>query len=98
MAVSDRVVLALAEVMLANASARIDEVERGPVLVLERAPDRVVVVDHDRILDPHLLHGAAHVVDVLFERELGCVHADHDEPLPVLLRPRADDTEACAAS
>jgi len=38
-------VLALAEVMIANASARIDEVESGPVLVLECAPDRIVVVD-----------------------------------------------------
>ena len=29
----------------------VDEVVRRPVLVVERAPDRVVVVDRDRIVD-----------------------------------------------
>src|SRR5688572_31385022 len=75
--------------MLANAAARVDEVEGGPVLVLEGAPDRVIVVDHDRILDPHLPYGTTNVVEVLFEFELGCVHTDEDEPLAVLLRPLA---------
>ena len=76
--------------MLANPSPRIDEVEGRPVLVLEGAPDGVVVVDHHRIVDPHLLHGTTNVVDVAFEWELGSVHADHDELWPVLLRPGAD--------
>ena len=75
---------------VANATPRIDEVQSRPILVIERPPDRVVVVDHNRILDAHLLHGTAHVVDVVFERELGCVHADDDKPLAVLLRPGAN--------
>src|SRR5688572_29261876 len=78
-------VLALAEVMLANASVRVDEIEGGPVLVLEGAPDRVIVIDHDRILDLHLPHGTTNVVEVVFESELGCVHSYQDEALPVLL-------------
>ena len=41
--------------MLANASTRVDEVERRPVLILEGPPDRIIVVDHDRIVDLHLL-------------------------------------------
>jgi hypothetical protein len=83
------VVLTLAEVMLANLPTRIDEVKGRPILILECPPDRIVVVDRDRILDPHLPHGSTNVVDVLFESEFGCVHADHDELLPVLLRPGA---------
>ena len=72
-------VFALAKVMLANAAPRVDEVERRPILVLEGAPDGVVVVDHDRVVDPHLPHRPTDVVDVLFEWELGGVHADDDE-------------------
>src|SRR4029450_6250441 len=82
-------VLALAELVLAHPSARIDEVQGRPVLVFEGAPDRVIVVNHDRIFDPHLPHGTPNVVEVLFEPELGCVHADQDEAVAVLLRPGA---------
>ena len=45
------VVGAFAEVMVADAALGVDEVVRRPVLVVERAPDRVVVVDRDRIAD-----------------------------------------------
>src|SRR5690348_13705580 len=45
-------VRAFAKMMMANASARIDEVERGPILVAECAPDGIVVIDDDGILDP----------------------------------------------
>src|SRR6267142_4497206 len=75
--------------MLANASPPINQVQCRPVLVVEGAPDCVVVVDHDRILDPHLPYRTTDVLDVVFECELGRVHADHDKTLPVLLRPRA---------
>jgi hypothetical protein len=83
-------VLALAEVMLANASTRINEVEGWPVLVPEGTPNCVIVIDRDGVLDPHLPHRTTDVVDVPFERELRCVHADHDERVPVLLRPGAN--------
>ncbi len=75
--------------MIANASARIDEVERGPVLVLECAPDRIVVVDDDRIVDLHLLHGAANVVEILLECKLRSVRAETHEILLVLLTDHA---------
>ena len=38
-------VFALPKVMVANAATRINEVQRRPILVVEGAPDGVVVVD-----------------------------------------------------
>src|SRR5262249_3438724 len=48
-------ILAFAELLVADAPLRVDEIERRPVLVVEGAPDRVVVVDHHRIGDPRVL-------------------------------------------
>jgi hypothetical protein len=63
-------------------------------VVVERAPDAVVAVEGDGVLDPHVFHGPANVVDVSLERELGGVDADNDESLvAVLLVPRADVAE-----
>ena len=84
-------VVAFAELMMPDVPLRIDEVERRPIFVVERAPYRIVAVDRDRIVDPHVLRGPAHVVDVVLEGELGRVHADHHQPLiPVFLGPGAD--------
>src|SRR5262245_21365725 len=83
-------VLTLTEVVLTNASPDVDEIESRPVLVVEGAPDCVVVVDRDWVLDSHLPHGTTDVVDVLLESELRCVHPDHDEAFVVLLRPCAN--------
>ena len=84
-------VIAFAEFVVSNAALRVDEVERRPILIVEGAPDRIVGVDGDRIVDPHVLRGAAHVVDVVLERELWRVHADHHQSLVfVFLAPRAD--------
>ena len=41
-------VVAFAEVVIAHAPCRIDEVERRPVVIAEPTPDRAVVVDGDR--------------------------------------------------
>src|SRR6266851_9408037 len=43
---------ALAELMIANTPLRIDEIEGRPIVVIESTPDRIVVIDCDRILDP----------------------------------------------
>jgi hypothetical protein len=43
---------AFAESMVADMALRIDEIERRPILVFERAPDRMTVVDNDRVIDP----------------------------------------------
>jgi hypothetical protein len=84
-------VVALAESVVANPSVRVGEVEGGPVPVGERAPDRVVAVYRDRILDPHLARCPANVFDTPLDFELRGVYAEHDKPIAsVLLEPAAD--------
>src|SRR5438445_6933183 len=84
-------VLTLAELVMPDSTLRVGDVYRRPVLVAESAPDRIVTVERDRIPDPHVLRGLPDVVNVLFERELRRVDADHDQSLIfVLLGPRAD--------
>ena len=68
-------VLTLAELVVPDSSLRVGDVQRRPVLVAEGPPDRIVAVERDRILDPHVLRGRPDVVNVLFERELRCVDA-----------------------
>src|SRR5438309_5831659 len=84
-------VFALAELVMSNTPPRVDEIEGRPILVLESTPYRMVVIDRDRIIDPHVLRGSANVIDVFLEFELRRVHADHHQSLiPVFLGPRAD--------
>src|SRR5437660_12808500 len=83
-------VFALAELMMANFPPRIDEIERRPIFVLESAPYRKVVVDRDRIIDPHVLGGSANVIDVFLECELRRMHANyHQSSILVFLVPLA---------
>src|SRR4030095_15224927 len=42
-------VLASADLPFPDASCAVDEIQRRPVLVSERAPDHVIAVDRDRI-------------------------------------------------
>src|SRR5262245_38494397 len=87
----DALVLALAEMPIAHAPLHVDEIQSRPSVVLERAPNRVFVVDRDGILDTHRLHRATDVLGVLLELELRRVHADYDEPLvAILLCPSAN--------
>jgi hypothetical protein len=79
----------LAEVVMSDLAVGVDEVEGGPVVIAERLPDGVVVVDDHRVADIHLLQRPAHVVDVAFELELGRLHPDHRKSLArILVRPR----------
>ena len=64
-------VFAFAEVVVPDAPQRVGEIQGGPVVIVEGAPDRVVVVERDRIIDPHVPHGAADVVQVVLEAEPG---------------------------
>src|SRR5436309_2214234 len=66
-------VFALAEMMLANAPLRIDEIEGRPIFVLESTPYRMVAIDRDRIIDLHVLRRSANVIDVFLECELRTV-------------------------
>src|SRR5204863_9570161 len=84
-------VATLSEMVVADGSFRVHEVEGRPVVVVEGAPDRVVVVDRDRGVDAPSLERAANVGEVVLEAELRRVNADDNQPLLfVLLRPRAD--------
>ena len=69
----------LAEVDVAHAPPRVDQVLRGPVLVAVRAPVGEVVVLRDRVAQPVALDRLPHVPRVPLERELGRVHADDGE-------------------
>ncbi len=85
------VVIAFTEVMVAHAPLGIDEIMRRPILVFEGAPDGIVVIDGDGIGDLEIADRLLDVVDVLLECELRRMHADHHQPLIlVLFRPGAD--------
>jgi hypothetical protein len=84
-------VVAFTEAVVADLSLGVDEVQGWPVVVGEGTPDRIVVVDHDRVVDPQVPDGSADVVQVVLEVELGRVHAnDHESVLLVPLGPGAD--------
>ena len=55
------------EVLVADAALCVGEVQRGPELVRECVPDRVVVVDRDRVLEVQLVYGPTHAVDVVLD-------------------------------
>src|SRR6266508_2963017 len=74
-------VFAFAEVVMPDQPAGVGEVDGRPVVIVESTPYRIVIVDRDRVTDPHLPHGPADVLDVSLERELGCVHADDHQSL-----------------
>src|SRR5882724_3989981 len=46
---------ALAELMMSDMPLRIDKIEGRPILIAESTPYRTVVVDRERIIDPHVL-------------------------------------------
>jgi hypothetical protein len=62
-------VAAFAEVLVADDAVRIDEVDSRPEMVGEGLPDRVVIVDPDRVVDRSLVDGGPHAVAVVLERE-----------------------------
>ena len=93
------VVVALAEVRVADVAAAVDQVLRRPVLVRVGVPRAVVVVERDRVADAEAAHRRADVADVVLEGELGRVHADDHEPvLAVGARTRPRGAAACAGS
>jgi hypothetical protein len=82
---------ALAEVAVAHAPVAVEDVQRRPVVVVERPPDRVVVVQDDRVDDAHRDQRAADALDLGLERELGRVRADDDQAvLAVAVGPGPD--------
>jgi hypothetical protein len=72
-------------------SLRIDEIEGRPISVVESTPYRIVAIDCNRIIDPHVLRGSTNVIEVSLKGKLGGVHADdHQALILVLLGPRSD--------
>jgi hypothetical protein len=67
-------------VLVADDAVRVDEVERRPVVVREGAPDRVVVVLRNRVVDVPHLHRLPYAVDVVLERELWRVDSNDEQP------------------
>src|SRR5438132_10593917 len=61
------VIIAFAEMMMANTALGIDEVMRRPIFVVEGAPDRIVVVDRQRIADLEIGNSVAQVAHILLE-------------------------------
>ena len=81
-------VFTFAELMMPNMPLRVDKVQGWPILVLEGVPDRKVIIDGDRVFDHSVFYGPANVVDALFKFELGCLHADDNQSLALVVRGR----------
>src|SRR5215468_9559120 len=76
---------------VSDAPLYIDEILRRPIVIIESAPNHVLAVDGDRIIDPQRFDLPADVVDVLLKSEFRGMDADDDQALVfVLLRPGAE--------
>ena len=70
------------------------QVVSGPVLAREATPDRVVVVDSDRVGEAVFLHLVPAVIDNTFEAVFRGMHTDHSQiVLLVFLRQSLTQTE-----
>ena len=78
-AASSLLVVALAELDVADLPLGVDQVLGRPVLVLVRVPGAVVVVLDDRVVDPVGADRLPDVARLLLERELGRLDADDVE-------------------
>jgi len=85
------------KLVVADDAVRVDEVERRPVVVVERAPDPVVAVERDRVVDVHVLRRLPDAVDLVLERELRGVDADHDQSV-ISIRARQARTDGSVRS
>lgn len=54
-------------------------------MIVERAPDRVVVVERHGIDDSQIVNGASHIVGIFFEGEFRRVNAQHHEAMVLVL-------------
>jgi len=82
------VVPALAEMVVAHAPPGVDEIVGGLIVIVEGAPERIVVVERDRIGNAELPDRPAYIFGIALEREFGRMDADDDEPVwPVALGP-----------
>ncbi|MNE72076.1 hypothetical protein D3C80_1679880 [compost metagenome] len=83
---------------ISNLPLGIDKIVGWPVLVIERTPDRVVVINGHRVVDSQLGDFVAHVADDLFVAVFRGVNANHHQAiLLVFLRPVDDVRQAVLA-
>ena len=87
-------VLALAEVVEADPPLRVGDVDRRPVVIGEGAPDAVVAVDRDRVLDAEGARLRDDVVEVPLEAELRGVDADDRQAGVAVLRGPGPDVRS----
>jgi hypothetical protein len=84
-------IVTFAEVVVPSAALRVDEVVRGPVHVVEGAPDCVVIVDSHGVIDFQIDYGLLHITDVLLEGKFRRMYANNNQSMIlVLLGPRAE--------
>ena len=74
-------VASFTEVLIADDPLLVDEIERRPVMVGKGAPDRVVAVNRDRVVDLSLSGRLPDAVDLVLESELRRVGADDNQPV-----------------
>src|SRR4051794_27823054 len=82
--------------MMANSARGIDEVEGGPVLILKSIPDRVIVVDRNRIRDVQIPCEAFQAGFIMLEAKLRRMHANCDEPRITILGGPGTNIRQCA--
>src|SRR5258707_1071913 len=74
-------VLTFAELPIADVSLSVEEIDGGPIIVMERIPNRVFVVNCNRVVNVHLSQRRPNIIHVLLEIELRSVYANHDQTL-----------------
>src|SRR5512142_3201831 len=82
--------------MVANSPPSIHEVESRPIPVSECLPNRVFVIERDRIVDAHLLYGLMHIFDSLLKIKFRSVHSNDLEPIPPVFRIPCAKIRQCA--
>src|ERR1035438_3992836 len=76
--------------MMTNPTLYISEVHRRPKLVIESAPDRIVVVDGNGVVDSHRIDCPLYIIDIRLKWKFWRMHADYYKAVfPVFLRPCA---------
>ena len=85
------VVVALAELDVANGPVRVDQILGRPVAVAVVRPRRQIVVERDRVGDAQIGRAADHVALDLLERVLGAVHPDDLQSRILVLVVPVDD-------
>src|SRR5271156_5673554 len=77
--------------VIADLAFRVDEIMRGPVLIVECFPDGIVAIDGYGISNLQIGYGLGNVGRIFLECEFRSVYADYDETIVlVFFRPGFD--------